>query len=158
LAELAELDPAPEWKALTASGITLLKAARAGRWGLPPDWIAAGETIAPAPDFPPRFSFDAVRIPLYLIWARVETPELLKPYRDYWGHFTGARFLPSWTSLADDSVDSWDASPGIKAIARLTQASGSRRHVPMPPLDVSAGYYSSALLLLCKMAQRELSH
>jgi endoglucanase len=156
--DLAELDPAPEWPALMTSGMNLLNEARFGRWGLPSDWVVNGESLAPAPDFPPRFSYDAVRIPLYLIWSRMDTPALLKPYRDYWGHFSGARFLPSWTDLTDDSVDSYDASPGIRAIARFTQATGNRRHVPLPPLDAAAGYYSSALLLMCKAAQQELQH
>ncbi|MBI1732636.1 MAG: glycosyl hydrolase family 5 [Gammaproteobacteria bacterium] len=156
LAELAALDPAPEWAALTAGGIALLQEGHFGRWGLPADWTLVGDSLAPAPEFPARFSYDAVRIPLYLIWARADTPALLKPYRDYWRYFSGARFLPAWTDLNDDSVTSYDAAPGIRAIARLTLATGNRRFVPMPPLDVESGYYSSSLLLLCKAAQREL--
>jgi endoglucanase len=158
LRELAELDPAPEWQALEESGIALLRQGHFGRWGLPADWTLLGETLVPAPDFPARFGYDAVRIPLYLVWAGMDNTEMLKPYREYWGYFTGARFLPSWTDLTNDSVDSHDTSPGIRAIARLALATGNPRHVPMPPLDISAGYYSSALLLLCKLAQRELAH
>ena len=158
LMELADLDPAPEWPALTASGVALLQEGHFGRWGLPADWTFVGDSLAPAPEFPARFSYDAVRIPLYLIWAQADTPALLKPYREYWRYFSGARFLPAWADLKDDSVDSYDAEPGIRAIARLTLATGDRRHVPMPPLDVTSGYYSSALLLLCKAAQRELKH
>lgn len=153
--ELARVDPSPDWEDLRATGLALLQEGRLGRWGLPADWILLGQKLAPAPDFPPRFGYDAIRIPLYLQWARLDTPQLLEPYRNFWGYFSGARFLPQWTDLTNDSVDSWDASPGLRAIATLTMARSRRVRVSLPALDTKAGYYSSALLLLCKAMQAE---
>lgn len=151
LRELDVIDPAPEWEAVRNTGIDLLREARFGRWSLPADWIALSETLAPAPDFPPRFSYDAVRIPLYLLWARLDSPQILKPFKSYWTHFSGAGFIPAWTNLNDDSIDSYDADAGIRAIARLTLAAPELNNVSLPEQAPDAGYYASALLLLCRV-------
>ena len=155
LQELETVDPAPEWQSLRKSGLALLQESHFGRWGLPADWVDVADAPVPAADFPAHFGYDAIRIPLYLMWAGLGTPQLLEPYRNYWRYFNGARFIPSWTDLGDDSVDSHDASAGIHAIARLTLAAPNISRVSLPPLNPDSGYYSSALLLLCKVMLAE---
>ena len=155
LQEIARADPAPEWPELQQTGINLLLEGHFGRWGLPADWILLQDKLAPAPGFPTRFSYDAVRIPLYLLWAKRETAELLLPFQRYWGHFKGAKFMPAWTNLNDDSIDSYDASPGIRGIAQLTLAHPNLRSVRLSALDATQDYYSSVLLLMTKMMTRE---
>jgi endoglucanase len=156
LRDIARLDPAPEWDELAKSGLNLLAQARFGRWGLPPDWLKLGEKLAPADGFAPNFGYDAVRIPLYSMWGGMDDA-LLSPYRTFWGYFAAAPFLPSWTSLKDDSVDSYDAPSGIRAIAQWTLDSARGQLPRLPELDGRQPYYSSVLLLLCKMAIRERS-
>ena len=155
LREIGQADKAPEWDELAKNGIAMLQYSYFGRWGLPPDWLKLGDKVAPADGRPQRFGYDAVRIPVYLIWSGRETDALLKPYREYWAHFAGARFLPAWTNLADDSVDSHGAGAGIRAVALAVadypNASASR----LPALDGQQSYYSAVLLLLCKVALRE---
>lgn len=155
LHEINQVDQAPEWMELRQTGINLLLEAHFGRWGLPADWILLGEKLTPAPDFLSRFSYDAVRIPLYVIWAKLETPALLSPFQSFWEHFKGAKFIPAWTNLNDDSIDSYDASPGIRGIGQLTLAHKTLRSLRLPPLDASQDYYSSVLLLLVKLAIAE---
>lgn len=157
LRDMARLDPAPEWDELAKSGLNLLAQAHFGRWGLPPDWLKLGEKTAPADGFAPNFGYDAIRIPLYLMWSGVDSEALLSPYRMFWGYFATAPFLPSWTSLKDDSVDSYDAPSGIRAIARWALDSARGQLPQLPELDEKQPYYSSVLLLLCKMAIRERS-
>ncbi len=157
LQELEALDPAPEWQSLRTAGLALLRESRFGRWGLPSDWIDLADTPAPAADFPGRFGYDAIRIPLYLMWAGLDTPELLEPYRNYWSYFKGAGFMPTWTDLSDNSIDSYDTSPGIHAIAKLTLAAPNLSRASLPALNPDSGYYSSALLLLCKVMRAERS-
>lgn len=147
--------PDPLWRELGETGINVLLEAHFGRWGLPPDWLALGEKLAPAPDRPPRFGYDAVRIPLYLLWAGQTRPELLDPFRRYWRHFEGAHFLPAWTRLDDDSVDSHDAAPGIRAVAKLTFAAPGLHNTRLPPLDTTQDYFSASLLLLSGMMRNE---
>lgn len=158
LRDMARADPAPEWDELVQNGLSLLQHARFGRWGLPPDWLKLSEKLAPADAFPARFGYDAVRIPLYLLWGGQESEALLSPYRAFWAYFTGTAFLPAWASLKDDSVDSYDAPSGIHAIAQWTLRSASATQdtpLRLRELDERQPYYSSVLLLLCKMAARE---
>ena len=155
LREIGRADPAPEWDELASTGIAMLQYSRFGRWGLPPDWLKLGDKVVPADGFPTRFGYDAVRIPLYLLWSRKESAALLKPYREFWAHFAGAGFLPAWTNLKDDSVDSRDAETGIRAVALAVDDYPNARAERLPALDARQSYYSAALLLLCKMALRE---
>lgn len=155
LDEIGQADPAPDWKELAKNGLAILQFAHFGRWGLPPDWLTLTSTSIPTAALSERFGYNAVRIPLYLLWSHRETPTLLKPYRDFWGYFQGARFLPSWTDLQDDSVDSYDASPGIH---RLAQWVLEYPRTPPPfrgTLDKTQGYYSASLILLIEMAMKE---
>ena len=156
--DLAQIDPAPEWADLQQTGINLLLEGHFGRWGLPADWILLGDKLAPAPGFPPRFGYDAVRIPLYLLWAKCETADLLLPFRNYWEHFGGAKFMSAWTNLNDGSIDSYDASPGIRSIALLTLAYPRLHSAQLPALDATQDYYSSMLLLLAKAMLAERMH
>lgn len=155
LDEIGQADPAPEWEALANNGIAILQYAHFGRWGLPPDWLTLSEQSIPTDGLSERFGYNAVRIPLYLIWSRRDTPELLRPYREFWSYFKGARFLPAWTNLKDDSVDSHDASAGIHRVAQWLLAY-PRNPAPMKTLPgAQQGYYSSVLLLLTEMAMSE---
>jgi len=149
---LDEIDPALEWAALERGGLALLEAARFGRWQLPPDWlqVRADGQVAPAPAYPARFGYDAIRIPLYLRWAGLASAERLAPYRGYWGHFDGARFVPAWTSLQDDSVDSHGASNGMLAV--IAFATG---RVPAMSAASADDYYSAALRELVVVASRQ---
>jgi len=157
LLELSSVVESPEWRALEQSGIRLLGSARFGRWQLSPDWLLLGENAEPAPGFQPRFGFDAVRIPLYLLWARKETRDLLRPFASYWKYFRGARFLPAWTDLTDDSIDSHNAPPGIRAIASLTTRYPKVRSARVTGFADEQDYYSYALLLLSEMMLEERS-
>lgn len=150
LKEFDQAFPDPIWEQISQTGITLLREGHFGRWGLPPDWMKLNDKLEPATDFPARFSYDAVRIPLYLLWAGRETPELMKPFHDYWGHFKGARFMPAWTNLNDDSIDSWDASTGIRSVAQIALNAPNISAAQLPALDASQDYYSATLLLLGK--------
>jgi endoglucanase len=153
--EIARVDPAPEWEELSRTGIAILRYSYFGRWRLPPDWLKLGELVGPGGPPPERFGYDAVRIPVYLLWSRLETDSLMQPYRDFWGHFAAARDLPAWTNLRDDSVDSRGASSGIRAVARVVGAYPRVSAVRLPPLERGESYYSAVLLLLAKIALRE---
>lgn len=162
LQDLNRLDPAPEWGQLIESGLQLLKTGRFGRWQLPADWMRLADKPGIAPDFKPRFGYDAMRIPLYLIWAKLDDSDNLKPFNDFWGYFKSAPFLPAWSNLIDDSVDSHNASPGIQAIVRLASlpkdSARAKNHMNLrPKLSPDQAYYSASLLFLTKMAALESS-
>jgi endoglucanase len=159
LQDLNRLDPAPEWGQLIESGLKLLQTGRFGRWQLPSDWLRLADKPEIPPDFKPRFGYDAIRIPLYLIWAKLDTPDNLKPFNDFWGYFKSAPFIPAWSNLTDDSVDSYNAFPGIQAIISLAGLPGPARVESHKRLRTKLGadqaYYSASLLLLSEMAALE---
>lgn len=64
--------PEIDWGGLTQTGLDLVKAARFGQSRLPPDWISMKSGQPKAADgFPADFSYNAIRIPLYMAWAGV---------------------------------------------------------------------------------------
>lgn len=149
LRDLGSVDPAPEWQALESSGLALLDAARFGRWQLPADWMLVNEDkLTPAPGFPPRFGYDAIRIPLYLHWAGLSTSSRLASYDGFWAYFDGARFVPAWTMLSDDSVDTHGTSVGMRAVIALTRGKAL-------PAFADEDYYSVLLQAFARLSARK---
>lgn len=137
------------WPQLTTSGLMLLRQARFGAFKLPPDWLEAGENLKPWRERPPRFGYEAVRIPLYLIWAGYADPELLSPYLGYWQAFS--EFIPPWIDLTNNCLGAYQASAGTHAIAALVRHKLSQSFWFKPqPLDQD--YYSATLVLLSQLA------
>ncbi len=156
LKDFARIMPAPEWNRLRRDGLEMLADARFGRWGLTPDWIEfdrSGE-VRPAAKFPARFGFEAIRIPLYLIWAREGTPERLASYLDFWNEF-GAKPIPAWTDVKDNSVAPYAGSTGFQAIIQLARGVGQPTAPSLPNFGDKDDYYSASLALLAAIAQRE---
>lgn len=146
----AAADPDPIWQQIGDNGLTLLQRARFGRWQLPPDWLqlANNNTLAPANN--KRSGYDAVRIPLYLALANVESQTLSK-FADYWRFYQG--YTPAWTDLTENCIDGYGASPGINAIKQLTLWRTERaRNIALPPLTDDQDYYSATLLMLSQLA------
>ncbi|MGH7859720.1 MAG: glycosyl hydrolase family 8, partial [Candidatus Binatia bacterium] len=157
--ELAAIDPHPVWSRLSETGLALLHSVGFGRWKLPPDWLTLEEAPVVSKQFAPVFGYNAVRIPLHLVWAGKASPANLKPYRDFWGYFDGARFTPARTNLEDDCVDSFDAPAGIRAIVELVRSASqeSPSASSLARLEDGEDYYSASLLLLTKLAIAERS-
>ncbi len=162
LEDFAKAYPSPVWGELIKTGIRLLKHARFGRWHLPPDWLLLNHNIRPLHPNTARFGFNAVRIPLYLIWGGFKDRQLLKPFVTYYDYFQPGRFLPAWTRLSNNSVDSYNAPPGIYAIFKLTSyvykesgETAKKAQDLFPPLTLPQNYYSASLLLMSKIAFQE---
>ncbi len=149
LFSLARWDPDPVWGKLIDSGLALTRRARFGAWKLPPDWLEAGKTLKPWRARKPRFGYDAVRIPLYLIWGRKDEPALLAPFDDFWNHY--GTFVPPWIDLEADCLGPYQAPAGIRAVRRLTRyRSGHAGWFSSPRSDDD--YYSATLILLSRLA------
>ena len=156
-ASLEKLDPSPQWEDVRKDGLELLAAAQFGRWKLPPDWLvlAKGKIQLPA-DRPKRYSWDAIRIPLYLIWAGNSTPALLKPHLDFLLELGSLPFQPAWTNLDDDSIASYGMAAGSLAVAALVKTvSGVNKSFDRTTLPTSQDYYSSSLFMLTRLAAAE---
>ncbi len=156
--ELAKQEPSVAWDRLRQDGLALLNDGRFGRWKLPPDWLqlSRGGGLHPAPGWPPRFSYDAVRVPLYLAWAGLPAPAFQADLLRFWAAFPETS-LPAWIDLNTNGFAPYPAPPGMLAVRAL----GMRAWQPDPPqadfpsVLTAPDYYSAALILLARIANRE---
>ncbi|WP_170979398.1 glycosyl hydrolase family 8 [Roseomonas sp. HF4] len=156
-AELSRAMPNGPWQALSAAGLDLLRRARFGAWGLSPDWVLQPHApdaplVLPA-RWPPRFSYDAVRVPLMLAWAGQATHPALLGAVAFW---TDQRWPqpPAWVDLISGVPAEYGASVGARAIAAFASAriAGRGATVSLPSVNDSRDYYSASLLLLVRAA------
>jgi endoglucanase len=155
LAELDRAHPSPRWEQVRGDGVALIQSARYGQWGLPPDWLDVKKdgSIAMAASFPPRFSWDAVRVPLFLAWAG-ESPDVVQAASAFWSHTPD--HPPAWVDLKSGATAQYAAPPGVQAIAAVAASSGrARADAPTMPTVSNDTYYSAALTLLSRMALSE---
>ena len=159
LAELADRAPSPLWAPLVADGTALIDDGRFGRWRLPPDWLSIarpGGALAPAAAWPPRFSYDAIRVPLNLAWGNLPVPAAAADFLAFWSDFPPPR-MPAWVDLRDNALAAYPALPGMQAVAQFARAAwrGTPTADPPPPGAMTASYYSAALALLTRIATRD---
>lgn len=149
----------PMWAGLEDAALALLRQARFGRHGLPPDWLTLKPdgAIEPADGWPPRFSADAVRIPLNLAWGGHLDHPVLAAALAFWNN-PDHRAIPAWTDLRNGQLAPYPAPSGIVAIARLAAAAtlGRGDAGAMPRIATAPDYYAAALTLLARMAWRDL--
>jgi endoglucanase len=161
---LNELVPSPRWRALEHSGIFLLGAARFGSAQLPSDWMvlkpspAGSLRIAVMAD-KPLYGFDAMRIPLYLLWDGKASAATLAPFLKFW-HRTAGKPIPATVNLTTGASASYGIPPGTRAIVTATETKlfepnpGAVETLTplLPPLAADTDYYSAALGLLVRLA------
>ncbi|QAV23096.1 glycosyl hydrolase family 8 [Proteus hauseri] len=136
------------WKQLINDGQSLLRNMQFGDYQLPTDWVSlqADGKIMPSEKWPARFSFDAIRIPLYLAWAHDELA--LQPFIQYWQQFD--RYTtPAWVSIDGKEKAEYNLTPGMQAVRDLTM----KAVIEDVDLSKDTDYYSSALHLLAAFAQ-----
>ena len=157
LAELHGAYPSAQWEQLRSDGVALIQAARFGRWMLPPDWLDISKTggaVTPASGFPARFSWDAVRVPLFLAWAG-EAPDVVQAATAFWNHTPG--HAPAWVDLQSGAVADYAVCPGVQAIGAIAAMSGSGgRRIAKVPTVAKDTYFSAALTLLSRMALMQM--
>lgn len=159
---LARALPDRAWGRLMGDAVSMLRLMRFGRWGLPADWVEIGrgqsrrDALRPAGQWPARFSFDAVRVPLHLVWAgMVEEPSLHAAVA-FWND-PKLRSRPAWVDLGTGQIAPYSAPAGIEAVAQLATAARGWRAAPpaLPAISRSEDYHSAALTLLSRLALHE---
>ncbi|MFC7690590.1 glycosyl hydrolase family 8 [Paeniroseomonas aquatica] len=156
-AALARAVPDPAWVRMAADGLMLLRSSRFGRWGLPPDWVVvskANGALSLPQRWPPRFSYDAVRVPLYLAWAGLGAEPALGHARQFWTD-PAHRYMPAWADLASNAIAPYAAPPGMVAVSRLAalqRATAAQAAQSLPLVAEAPDYYSAALGLLVRAA------
>lgn len=159
LPEMNQVAPDPAWERLSRDGRSLLRAARFGSWGLPPDWLRVPRGVgraSPAAGWEPRFGFDAVRVPLNMVWAGMWDEPAVDSAAAFWSDPSVA-VPPAWTNLTSGGVAPYAAPAGMRAVARITVAAriGSTSAMAMPRVAEATDYYSAVLTMLARLAWRD---
>ena len=147
--DFATVDPDGPWQTLSRDGQRLLAVAGMGPHRLPPDWIHLnnkGELTA-AEDWPPRFGFEGVRIPLYYSWAGKRNAKELGHIRQFW-----QTSQPAWINITTGEEASYPLSAGGLAIRQLLN--GNFKNAS-PTLTPRQDYYAASLLILSQIAEAE---
>ncbi|MCB8883471.1 hypothetical protein ACELLULO517_24700 [Acidisoma cellulosilytica] len=155
--ELSVIDPSPLWQVLGLDALALIEAARFGQWQLPPDWLAlplhGGDPVV-ATGWPPRCSYDAIRVPLNLVWSQNLPAAVATSFENFWS--TAASYQPAWADLKTNAVSTYAAAGGLVAVRQITSATSPQLGLPaLPQVQQCTDYYSSALTLLSRIAWAE---
>jgi endoglucanase len=153
---LNALAPSDLWAGLRSDALNLLSNGVFGPWRLPPDWLLVGRpdlSLAPAAAWPPRFGFDAIRIPLWLTWAGQMPQQLGAAFAAYW-QSPEFPYRPAWIDLQTNEYANFPAPAGMAAVQMLTL---SETATELPGVAGAADYYSAALTLLARIARSEIA-
>lgn len=151
--------PGRGWAEVARDGGALLASARFGQFGLPPDWLRIerrSAVLTPVPGRGDRFGYDAIRVPLNLVWGgRAEHPVVDAAAR-FWSD-PGFGHLPAWTRLNTNEVSPYPAGSGVAAIAALVLAhrAGGVGSPPPTGAATTGSYYDAVLALLTREAWRD---
>lgn len=145
LDQFAKVDGASVWGPVIRDAEAILRLSHFGPHQLPADWIVVlgHDQVALAPDKPPRFSYDAIRIPLYA--ALGKRSALVAPVANWWRSF-GAQHqpIPAWVDVTTGEVAPYALSSGGGAIA------GRLLGTP-PPAALDTDYFSASLQMLARL-------
>ena len=153
LDQLPAIAPEFDWAGLSRSGLELLEKSRFGVQKLPVEWTGLGKGGPhPAEGFAATFSYNAIRIPLYLAWSGVGDAKDLAPFLNLWTK-RSARGLPVIDTVDGRNV-TWLEEKGYAAIADLAAcaATGTKLPSSFSAVRVSENYYPVTLHLLAQIA------
>ncbi|ACK85574.1 glycosyl hydrolase family 8 [Methylorubrum extorquens] len=150
---LAAVAPEFDWDRLGATGRDLVLRARFGDAKLPTEWISMrGGQPQPASGFPPHFSYNALRVPLYLAMAGISERRYYEPLLALWGEPDPAG-LPI-IDTEGGSVAGRMAEPGYAIIPALAACAVTGAPLPAGLQDPATdeNYYPATLHLLALTA------
>jgi endoglucanase len=153
---LAVLAPQPFWADLTKSGEAHVQRAEAFPSALPPDWIVldtASGSIGVAPGFDDAFSYNAIRIPLYLAMTGPSSRRILRAAFEHWFQINGPLHT---VGVTDRALREPLQDPGYEAIRSIYFCATRGRPIPADMhRSLDANYYPATLQLLALMAVRQ---
>lgn len=138
----AALDDAATWSGVIASGEALLRQARFGPLNLPCDWVSvsSASAVAPARDKPPRFGFDAIRVPLYAQMGR--RASLAGDAASWWRAVMAQhRAIPAWIDVVTGEEAPYAVSSGGAAIVAKVTGTAA-------PMQLATDYFAASLQML----------
>ena len=129
-------DSAGPWADLSENGLRILKYSRFGRFDLPPDWLELSSPVRPAEKLSTRFSYDAMRVALYLAQAgHYEHPALKNTVR----FFKSSN--RSWIDLNTSALSPYGMDDSAQVVLTVAQGGKSMDRL-------SRKYYPASLAVL----------
>jgi endoglucanase len=153
LDQFAKIDGRSGWQNLRDECLRLAREGLFGAPDLPVDWLVVDRAgrLWTAPDRPPNFGYDAIRIPLYLLWSNRKNDQALRGIRSFWATARLASGdLPATFNVKDGTKGSIAASVGLRRIVELT-LNGRLENVVLADYG---DYYSTVLWCLTGLAAR----
>lgn len=145
LDHFVKMDGVSVWQPVIADCEDITRLSRFGAHQLPCDWvgISGHNAVAPAPAKPPRFGYDAIRIPLYA--AVGGRADLVKPVAEWWQSQAGQqRPIPAWIDVVTGEQAPYGLSNGGAAI--VSRLLGS----PAPGI-LESDYFAASLQMLARL-------
>jgi len=157
----AEVDSEPEfWRMLIDEGLRLTEDSLLGDQNLPADWITVGDAIRPGDRWDPVFSYDAIRLPLYLFWGGElkRTPLFHISLQMTWRRLDPSRFparvpLHGELTPANGETVLFGMRKVYEIASEPTAVTLYETPDPNGIVKIQEGYYSSALALLVACAR-----
>jgi endoglucanase len=136
-------------------GVALI-AALAAR-GPTPDWVLVTPGGAgPAPGLSDASGYEAMRVPLFLIWSGLDTHPAVGRRAQALGAGTGEGGTPTVLDAATGAVREVSAHPGYAALRALEACvTSSRIGAAIPPFTTDQPYYPATLHLMALVVQAE---
>ena len=153
-----------------ATGVTQLAVAaqhgealtlRLADQGTVPDWIGITPAgIGPAEGFSAQTGYEAMRVPLFLIWSGLNRhPAVQQMMRVYDRTVLPAAPVPTRIEPASGVVLEASNDPGYRAVAALVSCAGRVGQVgaDMPPFDPRQPYYPATLQMFAMIAANQVT-
>lgn len=154
LFDLASLARDQRLAKAAADGLLLLE--EIAQQGLAPDWVQIDAVgVNPSFEHPVTFGYDAIRVPLYLIWSGNRTHAAVLRAKQMYDRLAATE-TPVVTDLEGNTAIESSHYPGFQAIKHLvSQADDTEALKRRPAFDPAQGYYPATLELLAALARRE---
>ena len=152
-ARLPIVVPEYDWSGLSQAGLDFLKVARFGSAGLPVEWISAKDgAVKPAQGFPAKFSYNSIRIPLYMAWAGIGDKEHYEPFLRWGRRKGGLKIVDANTGKASRGFE----DPGFSAVGDLLSCLLPNGKAParFSRISTNQHYYPATLHLMAVIAQQ----
>lgn len=154
--EIAEATGVIAFAAAARDGLAILRDLAGA--GLMPDWITVGASgYAPDPQMSDRNGYDALRVPLFLVWSgQADHPAVTRQAQALAAAATLPPQAPTVFDRVTGALRETSADPGYAAVAGLvTCAAGGHTGAAIPRFDPAQPYYPATLHLFTLFAQIE---
>lgn len=157
--EVAAATAAPELALAAQHGEALLL--RLAQDGLVPDWIEIARAgPRPAEGFSANAGYEAIRVPLFLIWSGLgRHPAVTQMARIYDRTVQPGLPVPTMIEPVSGVVLEASPDPGYRAVAALVACAARPGQIgaAVPPFDATQPYYPATLQLFAMLATHQVA-